>query len=140
MIDAIELVEYNGREYYGIHTKLLGSVSKSSERRGGNRITLELEGQAIVGEQEVEIHAIDISETGFAFASKEKFANPGDVVTVKFKDEAKKTEFNVVLDIRILRGGIRGDQYFNAGIMTNKPHDLLAYIYFKRLDQKLHHD
>ena len=133
---VVNLVSYEGKEYYGISTRIFGSLSKSSERRGENRIVLELDGKVIFNGQELDMHAVDISEKGFAFLTVEGFADKGDIVTVRFFDVAMELGFSMVIRIRLLRIEKRGNQCFYAGSMMERPNDLLAYIYYKCLDQK----
>ncbi len=132
----IKLISYGGKDYYGIHTKIFGSVAKSSERRAVGRIKLHGTGKVILDDKEHMMQLVDICESGFAFLTGERFATVGDFVTVTFSDKAQNTDFDMTLQLRVVRAMQNDQQFFYAGVLMDVPKDLLAYIYFKRLDQK----
>ena len=133
---SVKLLSYKGRQYYAIDTRAFAANSKSSERRVSARMPLNIPGRAVIASETFDITPIDVSDSGFAFSASSRITDIGDTIIVQFSDTASNTVFDMILTISIVRFEERNGKYFYAGIITNKPDKMLAYLCFKRIDPR----
>ncbi len=133
---ALSLINYKGKSYYSVDSRGFGSRAVSSDRRKDDRSMLYCTGDCNIAGKKFPINMIDISDSGLAFFAKEKFADKGDAVGVNFSDVAHGTDFFMELYCKIVRVEERTDGIFYAGTISEKHNKFLAYLCFKRLDEK----
>lgn len=134
---SLKMVNYKGISYYAIDSKAFGSIAASSERRETNRIKLYVSGQASFEGIKLPVSMFDISDSGVAFTSSQsQLLTIGDRVVVNFTDIAHETDFNMTLYIRIVRVEENENSTFYAGRILDPDKKLLAYLCFKRMEDK----
>ncbi len=134
---SVKMVSYKDKDYYAIETRPFGANSKSSERRESDRLKLDTPGRAIINSNSIDIEPVDISDSGFAFYASDQIASVGEYIMVQFSDRVSDTDFDMVLTLRLVRYEPREGKYFYAGVITDKPDKMLAYLCFKRIGTQI---
>ncbi len=133
---ALSLINYKGKSYYSIDSRGFGSRAVSSDRRKDDRSKLFCTGDCSFAGNKVPVNMIDISDSGVAFLARNKIVDKGDAVGITFSDVAHGTDFFMEIYCKIVRMEERADGVFYAGSILDKHNKFLAYLCFKRLDEK----
>ncbi|MCR4694270.1 MAG: PilZ domain-containing protein [Pseudobutyrivibrio sp.] len=136
---SVEVVNFRGKDYYAIDVKSFGSIAASSERRTDSRVDVVRPGTLTMGKNK-EIHfnvsVLDISDSGISFVANKTALSVGDEVEIGFSDATKTAEFDLFLNVKIVRAEAMGSEILYAAKILKKDQQLLVYLCFKALEIK----
>lgn len=132
----LKTINYNGTTYYATKTSNFNSISKSSERRGNNRMVLDIDGsiELISDDKKVleNIHIIDISDNGISFTSSPMLDLDMLPHVVRFKDTVNGIPFELSLKCVWVRKMTEPKKIFWGCKVTEADRNVLAYICRRR--------
>lgn len=134
----IKVITYYAKSYYAVSVMSFGKNAQSSERRKNTRMKIDANGAIVTGgdKEDVPVIVHDLSDVGISFFVDNDYEIPSGVLKVKFKDTARKNEFDLRVDCSVVRHFHKdGRKFYGCKIVeTNK--NMLTYICLKRMEGK----
>lgn len=132
----MQLVTLRGVSYYKLQCKNILQQGTSLNRRGEKRMVVDIQGQAFsMASGEISYVAIhDVSSQGISFFANENFAEEGEIMDLRFVDEAADKKFDIRIEVQCVRIVPKNATMVMYGCKVRNPgRDYQTYVYFKKL-------